>query len=236
MANFLVIAASSGMGQATVKALIDAGHIVYTTATSNDKINPDAILSDASNFGALDKIFQSAMHKMRNIDGVINFAGSLFLRPAHLTTEEQYEEVIRRSLTTAFSTVHNAGKYMNKGGSVVLIASVAGIIGLKNHEAIAAAKTGVIGLMRAAAMTYAEKNLRFNVIAPGLVETPLVKSITGNPQALAYSLAMHPLKRIGRPEDISRAALFLLDPENSWITGQVLGVDGGLSSLKEGIK
>jgi NAD(P)-dependent dehydrogenase (short-subunit alcohol dehydrogenase family) len=105
-------------------------------------------------------------------------------------------------------------------------------IGLANHEAIAAAKSGVVGLALSAAATYADANLRFNVICSGLMETPLTERITKNDAALAYSLTMHPLKRVGQPDDIARAITFLLNPDNSWITGQVLSIDGGLSKLK----
>ncbi len=86
--------------------------------------------------------------------------------------------------------------------------------------------------MRSAAATYAHRNLRFNVVAPGLTETDLTDKIIQNKAALDYSLNMHPLGRIGKPEDIARAVVFFLDPVNNWITGQVLNVDGGLSTLK----
>lgn len=230
MANFLVIAASSAIGQATIRMLEADGHRVFRTARTNDKIPPD-ILVDASDFNAVDDVFKRAIDRFGVIDGVVNFAGSLLLKPAHLTTQENYEDVIKCSLTTAFATVRSAGKYM-KGGSVVLLSSAVHAIGIANHEAIAAAKAGVVGLALSAAATYASANLRFNVVCPGLTETPLTDHITKNEAALAYSLAMHPLKRIGQPDDIARAVTFLLNPDNSWITGQVLSVDGGLSSLK----
>ena len=105
-------------------------------------------------------------------------------------------------------------------------------MGLANHEAVAAAKAGVIGLTRSAAATYAARGVRVNCVAPGLVRTALTDRITANPAAERASLAMHPLGRLGEPGDVARAIVFLLDPENDWITGQVLGVDGGLGSLK----
>lgn len=231
MANFLIIGASSGIGQQTLQELKDHGHSVFTTARSNEKITPDSML-DATDFESVNKAFEKAQEKLGTLDGVVNFAGSLLLKPAHSTTQAEYHEVINASLTTAFATVRGAGKYMTQGGSVVLISSAAASIGLPNHEAIAAAKAGINGLMRSAAATYAEKNLRFNVVAPGLTETPLTQKITSNQTSLQYSLNMHPLGRIGTAQDIANAVVFLLDPNNSWITGQVLNVDGGLSMLK----
>ena len=231
MSRFLIIAASSGIGQTTCKLLQESGHQVFTTARDNSKITPDAVL-DATNFDAVDQVFLQA----GVIDGVVNCSGSLLLRSAHLTNKEQYQSVIDASLTTAFATVRAAGKNMKNGGSVVLISSAAAMAGLSNHDAIAAAKSGIIGLTLSAAATYAPQNLRVNAVAPGLTETPLTASITGNETSRKFSEAMHALGRLGTSEDIARAIIFLLDPLNSWITGQVLAVDGGLSHIRPKMK
>ncbi len=235
MANFLIIAASSIIGESTCDLLKRQNHNLYKTSRSEAKIIPDMIL-DASDFEAVDQAFLNAKQKFGQIDGVVNFSGSLLLRSAHLTSKDQYQEVINSSLTTSFAVTRAAGRHMNNGGSVVFISSAAASIGLVNHEAISAAKAGVIGLALSASATYAEKNLRFNVVAPGLVATSLTKNITANQQSLEYSTSMHSLGRIGKPEDIARAVVFLLDPKNDWITGQVLNVDGGLSSSKTRIR
>jgi NAD(P)-dependent dehydrogenase (short-subunit alcohol dehydrogenase family) len=226
MAKYLVFAASSGIGQAVVQQLKQEKNEVLTTARTADKITPDFIV-DASDFDAVEHVFESA----GVIDGVVNCAGSLLLKPAHLTTAGQFDEVIVASLKTAFAVVRAAGKYMRGGGSVVLVSSAAAMAGYANHEAIASAKAGIIGLVRSAAATYASQNLRFNAVAPGLIETPLTQQLTTNPAARKISEAMHALGRIGSPEDIARAICFLLDMRNSFITGQVIAVDGGLSMV-----
>lgn len=227
MAHYLVIAASSGIGQATVNLLHGSGHTVFTTARDASKITPDLVL-DATDFDAVDAAFKQA----GPLDGVVNCSGSLLLRAAHLTTREQYQSVIDASLTTAFATVRAAGKNMTGGGSVVLVSSAAAMEGLSNHEAIAAAKAGIIGLTLSAAATYAPANLRVNAVAPGLTQTPLTAALTGSDAARKVSESMHALGRLGQPEDIARAITFLLDPANNWITGQVLAVDGGLSRVR----
>ncbi|MBP6104030.1 MAG: SDR family oxidoreductase [Gammaproteobacteria bacterium] len=226
MARFLIIAASSAIGQSVVEQLVNVGHTVITTARNDSKIKPDYYL-EASDFQAVDEVFS----KVGELDGVLNCSGSLLLKSAHTTTEAEYHSVIQSSLSTAFATVRSSGKYMTQGGSVVLMASAAARIGLPHHEAIAAAKAGIIGLMLSGAATYAGMNLRFNVVAPGLIESPLTASITTNPLLRKASESMHALGRLGKPIDVANAIVFLLDPQNSWMTGQVLGVDGGLGSI-----
>ena len=184
---------------------------------------------DARDFDAVDAVFQSHA----GISGAVNLAGSILLKPAHQTTAQDFDETIALNLRTAFALTRAAGKHMkNTGGSVVLISSCAAGIGLANHEAIAAAKAGVEGLTRAAAATYAGAGIRFNAVAPGLVATPMARRITDNESALKASMAMHPLGRIGQPEEVAQAIAFLLGADSAWTTGQVLGVDGGLARLK----
>jgi len=227
LAHYLIIAASSGIGQATAQLLLSKGHTVFTTARDGSKISPDAFL-DATDFDAVDKVFSQA----GELDGVVNCSGSLLLKSAHLTSKEQYQSVMDASLTTAFATVRSAGKHLHNGGSVVLISSAAALAGFANHEAIAAAKAGIIGLTLSAAATYASANIRVNAVAPGLTETPLTSALTSNQTTRKFSESMHALGRLGKAEDVARAIVFLLDPANDWITGQVLAVDGGLSKVR----
>ena len=164
---------------------------------------------------------------------MVNCVGSILLKPAHATTEDEWQSTLQVNLTSAFAAVRSAAKAISKdGGSVVLLSSAAARYGLANHEAVAAAKAGVIGLTLSGAATYASKNLRVNCVAPGLVDTPLAARITGNPASLEASRAMHALGRIGSPDHVAAAIAYFLDPANDWVTGQVLGVDGGLGSVR----
>ncbi len=230
MANYIIFAASSSIGQAVSQDLLSKGNQVFTTARDTLKINPDKIL-DATNFSEVETCFDEAITKLGSIDGVVNCSGSLLLKSAGMTSEAQYFETINASLTTSFAIVRSAGKKLNNA-SIVLISSAAALEGLANHEAIAAAKAGIIGLMRSAAATYAGANIRFNAVAPGLVATNLTKALTSSEASIKVSESMHALGRLGKPEDVARAICFLLDPQNDWITGQVIGVDGGLSRVR----
>lgn len=239
--NYVVIGANGGMGSVTTKMLLKAGAQVMLLgrnekaleALSKETSMPFYV-ADATDINAIDEVFIHIKKKCETIHGVVNCVGSILLRPAHLLTEKDWNETIATNLTSAFSTVRAASKYMiDSGGSVVLISAAAALIGLPNHEAISATKAGVNGLMQSAAATYASKNLRFNCVAPGLVNTTLSKHIIDNPKALEVSLRSHPLGRVGQPEDIARLIIFLLDPENDWITGQTIAIDGGLSSIKK---
>jgi NAD(P)-dependent dehydrogenase (short-subunit alcohol dehydrogenase family) len=170
-------------------------------------------------------------NEVDHIHGVVALPGSILLRPPHLVTEHDFQKTIDTNLKTAFSVVRAAGKLLSKS-SVVLMSTSAVSIGLANHEMIVAAKAGIESMVKSASLSYAKKELRFNAIAPGLVNTPLSSRIVNNPAALEVSIKMHPSGRIGEPSDISRMICFLLNPENSWITGQTFRVDGGLSATK----
>ncbi len=228
------------MGTALVRRLATSGaRLVLTSrrpdalATLAAEVDGRAVMADASSFDDLDRAVAEATRWTGRLDGIVNCAGSILLKPAHLTSADDLAAVLGANLVTAFATVRAGAAAMRQaGGSIVLISSAAAAIGLPNHEAIAAAKAGVTGLMRSAAATYAPYGIRVNAVAPGLVDSPLSAPITASPMALKASVAMHPLGRIGTPDDIAAAVEWLLGAQSAWVTGQVLGVDGGLATLK----
>ena len=236
-----ILGGSGGIGSELCKMLAQDGHELFIGGQDADKL--DVLASeleagshafDATQSGQIDAFFTAAAEQMGSLDGAVNCIGSILLKAAHQTSDAEWSQVLALNLTSAFETVRSAARVMMKGegGSVVLISTVAARIGLANHEAIAAAKAGVQGLTLSAAATYARQNIRFNCVAPGLVDTPLAKNITGNEAMLKASTAMHPLNRIGTPAQVARMIHFLLQPENDWITGQIIGLDGGLGSVR----
>jgi NAD(P)-dependent dehydrogenase (short-subunit alcohol dehydrogenase family) len=220
----LILGGTGGIGSALCRRLAESGARV---------VAPGRDVVDATSVDAVDALVADTLAAEGRLDGVANCVGSVFLKPAHLTTEAEFDDVLRVNLKSAFAAVRAAGRHLAKnGGSVVLVSTAAARVGLSNHEAVAAAKAGVIGLTLSAAATYAPRKIRFNAVAPGLTRTAATERIWGNEAAAKASVAMHALGRFGEPEDVASAIAWLLDPAQSWVTGQVLGVDGGLGSVR----
>ena len=189
--TFLILGATGGIGASLSRRLAEAGSNVVLAGRDRARLARLATETggttaplDATSFDSVDAAFDAAVASHGRLDGVANCVGSLLLKPAHITSEQDWRSVIDVNLTSAFATVRAAGKRLARqgGASIVLVSTAAVRIGLPNHEAIAAAKGGLEGLVRSAAATYARGGV--------------------------------------------------LDPGNSWVTGQVLGVDGGLGAVR----
>ena len=154
---------------------------------------------DAARSDQVEACLAESSTRHGRLDGVAHCVGSLLLKPAHLTTDDEWSATMAANLTSAFAVVRASARVMTGGGSVVLVSSAAARVGLANHEAIAAAKAGVIGLTLSAAATYAARGLRVNCVAPGLVRTPLTARLTSSEGSLRASTAMHPLGASASP-------------------------------------
>ncbi len=235
--TFIVLGATGGIGSELCRHLTRDGATPVLAARDEGRLKELAgeldapyRVVDATDGGAVNDLFSTTARENGPIAGAVNCVGSFLLKPAHMTSDEEFSRQISQNLTTAFNTVRAAAKHMPDGGSVVLLSSVAARVGLANHEAIAAAKAGVAGLALSAAASYVGRGLRFNVVSPGLVQTQMTENVTRSETARKASLDLHPLGRLGEPEDIAGAIAFLLGSESSWITGQTLVVDGGATA------
>lgn len=241
MANevYVILGAYGGIGSELARRLKSKDARLLLAGRNPDKLSALAkelhaehALVDATVSSQVEAAVARATEVFGQVDGIANCFGSLLLKPAHLTTDEELESTLAINLKSAFATVRAAARNIKNGGSVVLCSSAAARLGMANHEAIAAAKAGILGLTLAAAASYAPRNLRFNAVAPGLTKTPLTEKITGNETIAKGSLSMHALGRFGEPADVASAIEWLLDPRQHWITGQVIGVDGGLATVR----
>lgn len=239
--TYIVFGGSGGIGSEITRLIVENGNRVVIAGRNKDTLTlvcaetgARGLVCDGTDLAQVELVFSNVLENEGPIHGVANCIGSVLLKPAHLTSLEDWQHTIRTNLDSAFYVLKSGVKAMMKtGGSVLLMSSAAARLGLVNHEAIAAAKGGVIGLTQSAAATYANKNIRVNCIAPGLVETPLTSKITGSESSRKASETMHALGRIGSTNDVARAAWWLLDSDQSpWVTGQVIGVDGGLGTLR----
>lgn len=237
---FLIFGASGGIGSSLARRLQGRGASLMLVGRNSESITQLATdlhgqvaIAEATDFSAIQDSVSATVSAYGRLDGIANCFGTMLLKPAHLMTEEEWQHTLAVNLSSAFAIVKAAAKaFPAEGGSVVFFSSVAARIGLANHEAIAAAKAGLHGLALSAAATYAPRKIRFNVVAPGLTRTPMTERITRNEAALTVSTALHPLGRIGEAGEVAAAAEWLLDPSNTWVTGQILGVDGGLGSVR----
>lgn len=237
--TYIVIGATGGIGSAMSRRLARSSNLVLAgrredrlSALAKD-LNALHRVADATRLDDVQALFQDGADRFGRVDGIVNCAGTILLKPAHLISDEEFDETIAANLRTAFNTVKvGARAMMSDGGSIVLCSSAVALTGIANHDAISAAKAGVVGLTRAAAATYANRNIRVNCVAPGLTRTPLSQFITENETSEKKSISMHALGRLGKPEDIASAICWLLDPDNDWVTGQMIGVDGGLGTLQ----
>lgn len=237
--HFLIAGATGGVGSLLAKRLVGHGARVFLAARDEEKLNglrselnaPGAVI-DGADFESYERAVSEAS-AIAPLNGAVCCTGSLILKSAHATSQKEFESTMAANATSAFGLTRAACKsMMDQGGSIVLVASAAAQIGLQNHEAIAAAKGAVMGLTISAAATYSRNKIRVNCISPGLTETPLTARLFASEPSRKASETMHPIGRLGKPEDIVDAMLWLLSDASSWVTGQVIGIDGGLGSLK----
>ena len=237
----VVFGAYGGIGRALVRKLRERGVQLVLAGRRESTLSDVAsghpesltVSCDVTRSAEVDHVFAAAKERFGAVHGVAHCVGSLQLKPAHLVSDEEFALAMQTNAFSAFYVLRAAARTMreNGGGAVVLVSSAAATYGLANHEAIGAAKSAVVGLTRAASATYASHGIRVNAVAPGLIKTPLTRSITGHEAVAKASAAMHPLGRFGEPEEVANVMAFLLDPEQAFVTGQVWGVDGGLSSV-----
>ena len=230
MATFLVVGGSSGIGLQVTNQLAAAGHTVHATynthvmePVSNVHYHPINVLDENINLDFLPV----------SIEGIVYCPGAISLRPFNRIPSEDFIKDYNLQVVGAVKIIQAALLKLkeSKNGSIVLFSTVAVQLGLNFHSLVASSKGAIEGLTKALAAELAP-TIRVNCIAPSLTNTPLAASLLNSEQKIDANAQRHPLKRVGTPLDIANAVEFLLTDKSSWVTGQILSIDGGMSTIK----
>lgn len=228
--NILLIGGSHGIGNAIVQKLHE-GNNVFVASRKNENL-PDRVTHitfDAST----DQLDLSKLPE--SLDGFVYCPGSINLKPFKMLKQEQFEEDMAINFFSLIKVTRDVMPLLTKtdNSSIVFFSTVAVQTGMPFHTSVAAAKGAIEGFAKALAAEYAP-TVRINVIAPSLVDTPLAGRLLNNDAKKEKMGDLHPLKRVGTPEDIAGLAIYLLEQNAGWMTGQILGLDGGKSTLDLG--
>ena len=227
MKQFLVVGGSSGIGLSITQALVRQGHGVQVWARNLATIEgAQVIVNDVKSDLNLDLLPDI-------LNGVIYCPGTITLKPFHRLTAEDFARDWQINVMGAVATLQAVLPRLKKAeqASVVLFSTVAVSLGMPFHASIASAKGAVEALTKSLAAEWAP-NIRVNAIAPSLTHTHLAEKLLSSEEKIEAAAKRHPLQKIGSPEDMAAMAIFLLGAESQWMTGQVMHIDGGLSSVK----
>jgi len=228
MKNILLIGGSYGIGASLTKIIANDNNVIVASRTKpQDEINNVKYLSfDALN----DEIDQNELPEI--IDGFIYLPGSINLRPFKGLSIDSFKQDLEINVLSLIKVLKSIlpKLSLSNNSSLVFLSTVAVSQGMPFHSSVATAKGAIEGLAKSLAAEYAPK-MRVNVIAPSIVDTPLANRFLNNEIKIQKSAEKHPLNRVGNKEDIAEIIKFLLSDKSSWMTGQILSVDGGLSTL-----
>ncbi len=225
--KYLIVGASSGVGAALYTLLKKDQHQVITASRRDVPGSTTHITIDVTK----DELNLSQLPDA--LDGLVYCPGSIHLKPFHRIMDEEFVEAFNLNVTGAIRVVRAVLPLLKNSqqSSIVFFSTIAVQQGMPFHTSIATAKGALEGLTRSLAAEFAPK-IRVNCIAPSLTNTPLASRLLSSEEKKKASDERHPLKRIGEPDDLAMLATFLLSPQSSWITGQVIHADGGLSSIR----
>jgi NAD(P)-dependent dehydrogenase (short-subunit alcohol dehydrogenase family) len=237
----IVTGAGSGIGRAIALAFIKKGAKMVVadwaeqggreTVEKIHKVSEEAVFvkTDVSKADDIDKMVKICLDKFGRVDILVNNAGIFKFSPLHEMSEEDWNQVLDVDLKSVFLGSKRVIPEMLKQGKgkIISIASIAGMVGFDKIGAYCAAKGGIIALTKEMALEYAPKKINVNCVAPGIIKTAMTKDMLANPATKQFLEASTLYPRLGKPEDIAQATLYLASEESDFVNGEVLVVDGG---------
>lgn len=230
MKQYLIIGGSAGIGKAIVKQLSQANHSVIATYNHSEVAELENVIYHQYDVLNNDKSLPALPEVL---DGVVYCPGRIQLKPFHRLSAQDFTQDYEVQVLGAIEAIQHALPSLKKAEepSIVLFSTVAVQTGFTFHSTVAASKGAIEGLTRALAAEFAPK-IRVNAIAPSITQTNLSERLLNSEEKIQSNAARHPLNKIGHPSDIASLATFLLSDQSSWMTGQIIHLDGGLSTLK----
>lgn len=226
--NLLIVGASSGIGKAIAETCLEQGAHVWVASRTNPGLPGSHYLYlDVTNMHSFEGL-PSELH------GLVYAPGTINLKPFHRLSLDTFQHDLEINVLGAVKVLQAAFKSLKaaQGASVVLFSTVAAKLGMNFHSSIATSKGAVEGLGKSLAAEWAVHGIRVNMLSPSLTQTPLAERLLATPEKQEASNKRHPIGRFGKPEDLAPMATLLLSDQGSWITGQVIGIDGGVGNLK----
>jgi len=240
----LITGGNSGIGLATAKQFVNEGAYVFITGRRNSELaaavkeiggNVTGVQGDVSNLGDIDRLFAQIKREKGKLDIVFANAGVAEVSPLGKITEEHYDSIFNINVKGLLFTVQKALALMPDGGSIVLNASIVASKGLPENSVYSATKAAVRSFARTWTTDLKARRIRVNAVSPGPIETPglnnLVASSGAGEQRLKMISSSVPLGRLGRPDEIAKAVVFLASDDSSYVTGTELFVDGGMAQV-----